>query len=166
MLVTPAAWQLSRRAQAWLTCNVSQMKRAYIIAFVLLLIGGIVAWLFYWESGVSYAQKITGVHFPRGTKVLSDYDSGDAFIVMSLQLPAGKTEAFLRDNGFGDGNAATLLPQFTEHLPAANRSIPKAEKRRSLVGRSKTNRWELIVDPSSSHLWCLVLYPDWAGGTP
>jgi len=24
MLVTPAAWQLSRRAQAWLTCNVRQ----------------------------------------------------------------------------------------------------------------------------------------------
>jgi hypothetical protein len=142
------------------------MKRAFIIVFALLLIGGIAAWLFYWESSASYAQKITGVHFPRGTKVLSNYDSGDAFIVMSLQLPDGKTEVFLRDNGFGDGKAAILLPRFTEQLPADYRNIPRAEKRRALVGRSKTNRWEFIVDPSSSRLWCLVLYPDWAGGTP
>jgi hypothetical protein len=133
---------------------------------VLLLIAGITVWLFFWESSVSYVQKITGVHLPRATKILSDYDSGDGFVVMSLPLPDEKMDAFLRNDGFGDGKSATILPQFTESLAAAYRDLSETKNRRSLVGRSKTNSWEFIVDPATARLWCLVLYPDSAGHTP
>ena len=146
--------------------EVSEMKLRIIAA-----VGGVVAllyvsWVLNFFSTVVYVEKVTGVEFPRGAKVLAEYDNSENYLIFVMRVPEKKAADFLARNRFSKPGDGFGVEGFLESLPTEYQKLPARENRYVMEGRSQVNTWSFIFEPSSSHLWCLVRYQDMAGDPP
>ena len=138
---------------------------------IIAAVGGVVAllfagWVVSFFSTLTYVEKVTGVEFPRGAKVLAEYDNGENFLVFVMRVPDKKAADFLARNHFirpGDGFGVEGVVQ---SLPTEYQKLPARENRYAMEGRSQMNTWSFVFEPSLSNLWCVVRYQDMAGDPP
>ena len=143
-------------------------SRRRIIYGALLVLGiGASAWL--WpESTVHWMQRVSSVHFPRGTTDVSTTGNHEFYVSVHATLPHDTVQTFVKKHGFaaisdlerqmGDIELDGFEPRLAE--------IPRDGNLVAHSARTKEHRWTYILDRKTGGIWGTVFFPDMAGDPP
>jgi len=150
----------------WQRWRSKKMKKSCKVALAILMLLGVGSWIFWPTNPIHYIQKTTGILFPKEAFDIDVYDNGEHYVVAHLALSRDSLPAFLAAYPFAKREFPGTVVLGSEQLKPEHQQLPQDADLYSLEGRSKHNRWEVLLDRNSGRLLVSVLYPDFAGNDP
>ncbi|MCX6317991.1 MAG: hypothetical protein NTW29_11915 [Bacteroidetes bacterium] len=112
----------------------------------------------------NYYERISGMKFPDGIRVIETFDNGEYLTTTTLQTDSSELVTFLNKYHLGqlkNFNANQYLGKtyLKKHLPDFHNLTNLYCK----TGSNGKNSWIYIIDIERKLLWAEIQYPDWGG---
>jgi hypothetical protein len=111
-----------------------------------------------------YYERISGMNFPDGIRVIETFDNGEYLTTTTLQ--ADSADLIYFKNKYHFEQATTFNPSQFLGENYLKKQLPNFSNLTNLyckTGANGKNSWIYIIDIDRKLLWAEIQYPDWGG---